>query len=136
MLQIGQKRLPLLHGACVVLMSDIDMQDPSTFWDFVARHSVNYLDTTPSLLAAMIEAAPAIRASCIGWSWGERKRLRGCSLDCVNGSGKTPMTNTYGPTECCIDATACVLDDILTRDAASRSAVRLLNTGFMFWTAA
>ena len=56
---IEQKFLPLLQGACVVLMADLEMQEPSAFWDFVSRHAVNYLDTTPSLLAAMIEAAPS-----------------------------------------------------------------------------
>src|SRR5215471_21192506 len=40
---IEQKLLPLLHGACVVMMADRDMQDPSAFWDFVSRHAVNYL---------------------------------------------------------------------------------------------
>ena len=56
---VEQKFLPLLQGACVVLIADVEMQEPSAFWDFVARHAVNYLDTTPSLLAAMVEAAPS-----------------------------------------------------------------------------
>src|SRR3989442_7968083 len=56
---IEQKFLPLLHGACVVLANFETQDDPSAFWDFVSRHAVNYLDTTPSLLAAIIEGSPA-----------------------------------------------------------------------------
>jgi len=37
---IEQKFLPLLQGACVVLMADVEMQEPSAFWDFVSRHAV------------------------------------------------------------------------------------------------
>src|SRR5262249_13754755 len=53
---IEQKLLPLLRGACVVLMVRNEMQETSAFWDVVSRHRVNYLDTTPSLLAVMIDA--------------------------------------------------------------------------------
>ena len=56
---VEQKLLPLLQGACVVLMSDVEMQGPAAFWGFISRHDVNYLDTTPSLLAAMVETAPS-----------------------------------------------------------------------------
>ena len=108
---VEQKFLPLLQGASVVLIADVEMQEPSAFWDFVARHAVNYLDTTPSLLAAMVEAAPsavALHRTVIGGEEAQpslHHRLR-------ERLGKVPITNTYGPTECCIDATAFVLDEI------------------------
>ena len=109
---IEQKFLPLLHGACVVLMADPQMQEPATFWDFVSRHAVNYLDTTPSLLAAMIEAAPsaiALHRVVLGGEEASPSLLRRLRRR----FGKVPITNTYGPTECCIDATAFALDDIV-----------------------
>src|SRR5437660_6836723 len=42
---IEQKLLPLLRGACVVLIGRSELQDASAFWDFASRHAVNYLDT-------------------------------------------------------------------------------------------
>src|SRR5262249_47898890 len=102
---IEQKLLPLLRGACVVMIAGQEVGDSAAFWDLVTRHGVNYLDTTPSLLAAIIDAAPPalkINRTVIG---GEevtpsvyqqlRRRL-----------ASSPIINTYGPTECCIDATA------------------------------
>ena len=44
-----------LRGAVLIF----DMQEPSAFWDSISRHAANYLDTTPSLLAAIIETAPS-----------------------------------------------------------------------------
>ena len=108
---IEQKFLPLLHGACVVLMADVEMQDPAGFWDFVSRHAVNYLDTTPTLLAAMIEAAPsaiALHRIVLGGEEAPPSLLRRLRQR----FGGDPITNTYGPTECCIDATAFALDDV------------------------
>ena len=55
---IEQKLLPLLHGACVVLMANLDMQEPPAFWDSISRHGANYLDTTPSLMAAIMRDCP------------------------------------------------------------------------------
>jgi acyl-coenzyme A synthetase/AMP-(fatty) acid ligase len=77
----------------------------------VARHRVNYLDTTPSLLAAMVDTAPSTLALHRAILGGEEmlpslhRRLR-------ERLGQVPIINTYGPTECCIDATSFVLDGI------------------------
>src|SRR5262249_14157548 len=112
---IEQKLLPLLHGACVVMMADRDMQDPSAFWDFVSRHAVNYLDMTPSLLAAMIEACPSnfVPQRTI---LGGDELLPSLHHQLRRRFGSAPIVNTYGPTECCIDATAFVLDAIADTD--------------------
>ena len=108
---VEQKFLPLLHGACVVLMADVEMPEPSAFWDFVSRYAVNYLDTTPTLLAAMIEAAPSavtLHRIVLGGEEAPPSLLRHLRRR----FGEVPIANTYGPTECCIDATAFALDDV------------------------
>src|SRR6478672_3822811 len=106
---IEQKLLPLLHGACVVLMANLDMQEPSAFWDSISHHAANYLDTTPSLLAAIIETAPStirLHRMVLGGEEASPSLYRSLRAR----SGQTPIVNTYGPTECCIDATSAVLD--------------------------
>ena len=108
---IEQKFLPLLRGACVVLMADVEMQEPSAFWDFVSRHAVNYLDTTPSLAAAIVEAAP-FDVTFHRIVLGGEEALPSLHHRLRERFGTVPITNTYGPTECCIDATAFVLDEI------------------------
>ena len=108
---VEQTLLPLLHGACVVLMADGEMPEPSAFWDFVSRYAVNYLDTTPTLLAAMIEAAPSavtLHRIVLGGEEAPPSLLRHLRRR----FGGVPIANTYGPTECCIDATAFALDDV------------------------
>ena len=112
---IEQKFLPLLHGACVVLIADDEIQGASAFWDSVAAHAVNYLDTTPSLLAAVIEAAPPttrLHRMVLG---GEETSPSLCH-QLQQRFSNVPITNTYGPTECCIDATAISLNG-LSEDA-------------------
>ena len=101
---IEQKFLPLLHGASVILAST-SVLAPTAFWDFVSQNAVNYLDTTPSLISAIIDAAPPlIRLHRLVLGGEElppslvyqlRERL-----------GDVPIINTYGPTETCIDSTA------------------------------
>jgi amino acid adenylation domain-containing protein len=106
---IEQKLLPLLHGACVVLMANLDMQEPSAFWDSISHHAANYLDTTPSLLAAIIETAPStirLHRMVLGGEEASPSLYRSLRAR----SGQTPIVNTYGPTECCIDATSATLD--------------------------
>ena len=115
---IEQKLLPLLHGACVVLMANLDMQEPPAFWDSISRHGANYLDTTPSLMAAIIETAPSniqLHRMILG---GEEASPSLCH-SLRKRFGTTPIVNTYGPTECCIDATSAVLDDPIRRDTRS-----------------
>ena len=105
---IEQKLLPLLHGACVVL-ANLDMQEPSAFWDSISRHEANYLDTTPSLLAAIIETAPSalqLHRMVLG---GEEASPALCH-SLRERFGETPIVNTYGPTECSIDATSSILE--------------------------
>jgi amino acid adenylation domain-containing protein len=108
---IEQKFLPLLHGACVVLMADVELQEPSAFWDDVTRHGVNYLDTTPSLLAAMVDAAPSTLALHRAILGGEEMPAVAASSP-ARAAGPGPDCHTYGPTECCIDATSFVLHDV------------------------
>ena len=90
-----------------MLMTGSETQEPSAFWDFIARHSVNYLDTTPSLLAAMIEV-PASGIVLHRMVLGGEEALPPLISRLRERFGKAPVTNTYGPTECRIDATAFV----------------------------
>jgi len=93
---IEQKFLPLLHGACVVLMAGVEMEEPSTFWDYVTRHRVNYLDTTPSLLAAMIDAAP-LRSRCIARFSAARRCRRRCIVACARDWAKSRSSTPTAP---------------------------------------
>src|SRR5262249_51854591 len=94
---IEQKLLPLLRGACVVLMVRNEMQETSAFWDVVSRHRVNYLDTTPSLLAVMIDAfSSTIQPRRIVLGGEEATPVLHYRLR--ERFGEIPITNTYGPT--------------------------------------
>src|SRR4029078_12428378 len=103
-----------------MLMANFDMQEPPAFWDSISRHGANYLDTTPSLMAAISETAPSniqLHRMIIG---GE-EATPSLWHSLWERFGTTPIVNTYGPTECCIDATSAVLDSL---SAASRLPIR------------
>ena len=48
--------------------------------------------------------------------------------------GKAPIANTYGPTECCIDATSVVLDGLSDADTRSDRPSACRTIALMFWT--
>jgi amino acid adenylation domain-containing protein len=105
--------LPLLQGATVVAAPENRLLEPDRFWKLVSDERIDYLNTTPSLLRAVIEAAPS-----------------GAQIDCIvlGGEEMPPplvdeirrrhlaksILNTYGPTECAINCTAYAPDK--TRD--------------------
>ena len=98
MLRWNKSCLPLLHGACVVLIANLDMQEPRQFWRFDIPPRANYLDTTPSLLAAIIETAPSniqLHRMILG---GEEAAPSLCH-SLRERFGTIPIVNTYGPTE-------------------------------------
>src|SRR4051794_31687762 len=106
---IEQITVPLVHGASIVIISDAVRDSPHQFWEHLARQKVDLLNCTPSLLESIFESAPAdasLRHLVLG---GEEAPPSLCH-SLRKRFGTTPIVNTYGPTECCIDATSAVLD--------------------------
>ena len=123
----------VLHG-CVVLMADVEMQEPSTFWDFISRHDGELSQYDAAAAGSNGRGCPstvALHRTILGG----RETLPSLHHRLRERLGKVPIINTYGPTECCIDATAFVLDDIAdeTRIPIGRP---LANYALMSWTLA
>src|SRR5262249_8745078 len=55
---IDQPTMPLVHGASIVVISDMVRESPAQFWNEVSRQKVNLLNCTPSLLESIIRSAP------------------------------------------------------------------------------
>ncbi|WP_164021876.1 non-ribosomal peptide synthetase, partial [Pyxidicoccus trucidator] len=95
----------LLDGHCLRIVPEGTRQDPEAMVAWLARHRVDVLDCTPSLLRLMLRA---------GLMQGEHApRLLvpgGEALDeamwqVLAASERTRTFNVYGPTECTVDAT-------------------------------
>ena len=107
---IGQILLPLLAGACVVVAPDLRTLSAAGFWALMAERRVSHVNSVPSFIDSVCDAAGpgvALRRLMLG---GEvltgalcrrlRQRLPGVEI-----------VNMYGPTEACIDAAAYVVPE-------------------------
>jgi len=104
---IGQLLLPLLCGACVVIAPDLRRLSAEQFWGFLADHRVTHLNSVPSILESVLDAAAQQPNLVL-----KRLMLGGEALSgalCRRLQAALPNTvivNMYGPIEACIDATA------------------------------
>jgi amino acid adenylation domain-containing protein len=88
----------LVSGGCVHLVPDRIVRDPAEFAGYLRDHRVDYLKTTPSHLAALLEYPDTgmlpRRALLLG---GEA--LRWELVDEIRARGACRVINHYGPTE-------------------------------------
>ena len=103
---IGQLLLPLLSGAAVVIADDLKTMRASEFWALLAKQRVTHINSVPSFLDSILDAAPpadtlALRRLMLG---GEA--LSGALVTRIQHAlPSVEVVNMYGPTEACIDAT-------------------------------
>ena len=103
---IGQLLLPLLAGATVTIAGELKTMDAPAFWALLAEQGVTHVNSVPSFLESVLDAAP--RAGTLSL---KRLMLGG---EALNGAlveriatvlPGVQVVNMYGPTEACIDAT-------------------------------
>jgi amino acid adenylation domain-containing protein len=108
---IGQLLLPLLSGATVVIAGDLKTMGAAEFWTLLARERVTHINSVPSFLDSILDAAPAA-----GQMETKRLMLGGEALSGAlvarirRALPGVEVVNMYGPTETCIDATYYVAD--------------------------
>jgi amino acid adenylation domain-containing protein len=97
---------PLVSGGTVVLAPDGAERDPAALVAAMARHGVTVLQVVPSLLRLLVEED--------GWAGCADLRLLFSAGEALHAElcgrllqrADVTVWNTYGPTECSIDATA------------------------------
>ncbi|HEY6208644.1 MAG TPA: amino acid adenylation domain-containing protein, partial [Gemmatimonadales bacterium] len=108
----------LTRGATLCLVPDAVRMDTEALLRFINESRLEVLDCTPSqlrmLLAAGLEReAPSLRGVLVGGEvldaalWAQ---LRGQGGGSSAAGQRVNYYNVYGPTECTVDATACVID--------------------------
>ncbi len=97
----------LLEGHTLCVVSDEARFDPEAMLDFVRRHGVNVLDSTPSQLRLLLDAGldaqgeTTLKAVLVGGEAIDESLWRRLAAhDAV------AYYNVYGPTECTVDVTA------------------------------
>ncbi|WP_163787320.1 non-ribosomal peptide synthetase, partial [Myxococcus vastator] len=99
----------LLDGHCLCIVPEDARQDPQTLLGWLRRHRVDVLDCTPSLLrmvvqAGLFEAELAPRLLVPGGEAIDEAFWRQLAA-----APHTRTFNVYGPTECTVDSTACLV---------------------------
>ncbi|MCA1635265.1 MAG: amino acid adenylation domain-containing protein [Acidobacteria bacterium] len=103
--------LQLLRGHTLVIVPEEVRPDGSALWQFVRRQRIDVLDCTPSQLRLLLSA---------GWEdareeWAPALALVGgeaideATWRRLTAISRTRFYNVYGPTECTVDATACLV---------------------------
>ena len=82
--------------------------DAEALFDFFREHRIDLVDCTPSQLRLWLDAAPEERG------WPGCVLVGGEAIDAelwakLAARSSTRFVNVYGPTECTVDATACVV---------------------------
>ncbi len=100
----------LLYGHCLYVVSQSTRRDGRALLALLREQSIALCDCTPSLLSLLIEAGlPSAK------DLGLRTLLCGgeelpvslaAALYAPGGQAQPTLINVYGPTECCVDATA------------------------------
>ena len=97
---------PLVVGGTVVLAPQGAERDPELLLRAVAEHDITVLQVVPSVLRLLVESAGWRQRSALRllFSAGEPLTAELCTQ--LRGVADVTIYNTYGPTECSIDATA------------------------------
>ncbi|WP_188576731.1 non-ribosomal peptide synthetase [Tistrella bauzanensis] len=109
---------PLMAGARLVLAPAGSHRDPAMLGDLLQAQAVTVLQATPTLIDALADAAtgpaPLARARHLRrlFSGGEALGAETIAAARATLPAGCAIINLYGPTECCIDATAWVADAV------------------------
>jgi amino acid adenylation domain-containing protein len=117
-----QSLLQLLSGHCVVVFPQSVRADVDAFLRYAEAHALDAFDCTPAQLALLMQAGLGKddagyqpKAVLVGGEsisvplWQSLRAVR-----------STRFFNVYGPTECTVDATACVLHEAGDRPVIGR----------------
>jgi amino acid adenylation domain-containing protein len=103
---IGQLLLPLLSGATVVIAGDLKAMTASEFWAFLTRERVTHINSVPSFLDSILDAAPPVGTLALRRLMLGGEALSGALVSRIQSAlPQVEVVNMYGPTEACIDAT-------------------------------
>jgi amino acid adenylation domain-containing protein/non-ribosomal peptide synthase protein (TIGR01720 family) len=97
----------LCGGHTLVIADAATRRDPQALAAFLAAQGIAVCDATPTLAAAVVAAggAPALRQLRHLLIGGE-PLPPALVTALLEGNGGLALSNVYGPTECCVDATA------------------------------
>ncbi|AMO47207.1 Phenylalanine racemase [Enterobacter sp. FY-07] len=106
--------LQLLSGHTLIIVPEAVRKDSGAFLQFLLRHDVDVVDCTPVQLQGLLEAG-------LGDMRNPQPRWVLVGGDAISSSTWTTLQtikqirffNVYGPTECTVDATICLIDNCL-----------------------
>ncbi|WLQ16679.1 amino acid adenylation domain-containing protein [Hahella aquimaris] len=109
----------LLLGHRLVIVDADSRRDPARLVDLLSAEQVRCADCTPSLLGMLTGADQAGRLTPDSLLVGGEALPMELVRAFYNANHHTTLINVYGPTECCVDVSACALE----RDALPQTAI-------------
>ena len=102
----------LLLGHTLVIADDTTKRDGAAMNRFLVEHEIDIFDGTPTLLQIMANAEgfDALRRTARHALIGGEALPAALMRQVVGGDEGLVVSNVYRPTECCVDATACLID--------------------------
>ncbi|WP_164021762.1 non-ribosomal peptide synthetase, partial [Pyxidicoccus trucidator] len=100
-----QQLVQLLDGHCLFIVPDALRQDPRALVGWVARHRLQALDCTPSLLRLLLQEGLLDGAHAPELLVPGGEALDEATWKVLAASERTRTFNVYGPTEATVDAT-------------------------------
>lgn len=107
-----QSLAQLLSGACVVVIPQGIRSDGAQFLDYLVQQRIQMLDCTPTQLQLLMEAGfpdRDSRSECHRVLVGGEPIPHALAERMAAATGAT-FYNVYGPTECTVDSTLCVVE--------------------------
>ncbi len=96
---------PLLSGARLIMARPADFTDPARLAREIVRERITILQTTPTLLKALLEEGAFRETDALKRLFCGGEALSGEVRERLLSRFDGEMVNLYGPTEACIDAT-------------------------------
>lgn len=99
--------IPLISGGKLIMLSNDDSKDISSFESIIAKNKVNAIELTPTAMDLLLDGEFFVNNTSLEIVFSSSEALRSATFHKYKSTGcKAEIINLYGPTEAAIDCTS------------------------------